>query len=260
VFKIAGNFNFTWPDFIEKMFVVSDTASSGAVTSFSFGGGVKCLFYDYYTPLPMNEMKVNLWSLAFTIFVIFIFWIVKHFLDMRNKKTTYTMQSITVSLVVLLYNTYPNLVKGFFQLFSCKQTAGDVKLEDGRTVFRLVGSLDTICYSADHYKWIYKLGAPVATLMVVLPLSAWLIMRSKRIAGKLHDPDVVASYGFLYDGYKDKLFYWEIIALVRKVLLSSIVVFLDFGKDSYQQGLTALFLLGIRDVSSLSMYLYVHVI
>ena len=59
---------------------------------------------------------------------------------------------------------------------------------------------------------------------------------------------------YIIIGYKPEYYYWEIFGFLRKVLLSCVVIFLDFSDSdaSYEQGLTASFLFII------SLVMHVH--
>ena len=100
-----------------------------------------------------------------------------------------------VSLLVLCYNSYPKFIRGFFQLFSCTRFPGESNTS------RLIGCLDTECYSSEHISWFLSIGLPVLLLIVIgFPMAGLmkLLMEYKR--GTLNDPSILSTVGFLYDG------------------------------------------------------------
>jgi hypothetical protein len=179
------------------MFGLSSILSSGGDTEtagFAFGGGLKCLLYSPSAPLPMNELMVNLLLFGLNSLVIVIFWFLL-FAMRRQEKSGDRSQAILVSLLVLCYNSYPKFIRGFFQLFSCTRFPGESNTS------RLIGSLDTKCYSSEHISWFLSIGLPVLLLIVIgFPMAGLmkLLMEYKR--GTLNDPSILSTVGFLYDG------------------------------------------------------------
>ena len=134
VLTIVGQFPFSWPNFVTRMFDVSNSASSGGGASINFGGGLKCLsiyFNSINIPLPVRQLISDLLIYVIYGLLICLVWV---FL----KKGKERERAIFVSFVVLSFNTYPSFVRDFFQLFSCL----NFNTGDGTT--RLVGALDGI--------------------------------------------------------------------------------------------------------------------
>jgi hypothetical protein len=69
-----------------------------------------------------------------------------------------------------------------------------------------------------------SLALPVTLLYLVpLPLLAFMkLLKSDRGSDQ-----VLSVYGFLFSGYKDQYWYWELVVLVRKILVAAISVFLS---------------------------------
>ena len=238
VLTIVGNFQISWSDSIRAMFGLSSILSSGGDTEtagFTLGGGLKCLLYSPSAPLPMNELIVNLLLFGLNTIIIVIFWFLL-FAIRREGKSGDRSQAITVSLLVLCYNSYPKFIRGFFQLFSCTRFPGE-------SVSRLVGALDVTCYSDEHRSWILSLGAPVGVVIIIgFPfLGLWKLVKESR-RGRLGEAHVLGTVGFLYDGYQPHLYFWDIFTFIRNIALSAIIVFLNYSDEApYQQGLAALF-------------------
>ena len=58
-----------------------------------------------------------------------------------------------------------------------------------------------------------------------IPVTAWIILYKSR--RKLDKIDVKDKYGFLYNGYKQRLYFWESVIMLRKVAMIFITVFLS---------------------------------
>eukprot|EP00003_Mantamonas_plastica_P017602 TRINITY_DN2912_c0_g2_i1.p1 TRINITY_DN2912_c0_g2~~TRINITY_DN2912_c0_g2_i1.p1 ORF type:complete len:301 (+),score=105.41 TRINITY_DN2912_c0_g2_i1:382-1284(+) len=46
-----------------------------------------------------------------------------------------------------------------------------------------------------------------------------------KIRRRLSDPDIIAKFRFLYDGYVAKRYFWELVIMMRKLLVAAIIVF-----------------------------------
>ena len=202
VITIVGNFKIQWSSSVKSMFGVTNILSSGGnleSAGFSLSGGLKCLLYSNNFPLPMNELMMALLLFIVTTIVIVTFWF-SYYLCRTNKSdgqgvSSIRTEAITVSLLVMAYNSYPKFIRGFFQLFSCTYFPGEMNKP------RLVGSLDTICYGSDHFWWFLILGLPVLVVIVIgFPATGLWKLRREDHRGNLNSQKILSTVGFLYDG------------------------------------------------------------
>ena len=229
--SIIFSFDFKWPpevvSFMSSMNVLSFSGVSG-----SFGGGMKCLFYVPSLPDSLNELLLMLYILTAGTVIIPLFWITKAYYRSRNQissgqtsengtGTTSTGQKITVSLVALYYLLYSTLIRLYFGLFACTSFAFDDK-------YRLKGSLDILCGGSTHLKYVFSTLPVVLVLVIGLPVMAFLkLYKANRALALSVNPQMMASYGFIFEGYKVEYWYWELVNVGRKILLSGISVFLS---------------------------------
>ena len=73
-------------------------------------------------------------------------------------------------------------------------------------------------------RWRTRWGRRRPWMVVGLPLWTFLVLRNKRAL--LANTSVRLQYGFLYNGYAPRSYYWEVVSLVRKELLAGVAVFL----------------------------------
>ena len=72
---------------------------------------------------------------------------------------------------------------------------------------------------------VYVVGLPLTVLLL-------LFRRKHKLFGSPDDPFVAttqASFGFLYEAYGPSAWWWEVEELVRKLLLSAVVVLIESG-------------------------------
>ena len=247
ILGFIGRFDFKWPPIIASLFSVSDligSASIGTSLGFSidvFDAAPKCRlrFVDDLL-LPHNELLVSFFFLAVIAIVSSAFMVVIRF------RSQYPLRAIAVTLITLCYMMYSNLLRSFFQLFSCTTLGGNFNIP------KLNGALNHLCsLTLDPTYALYTaaIGIPAGLFLLCLPVLSFLTLRS---ADRTSDY-TSHVYGFLFNGYKKDLWYWEWIVVGRKILLSMIVVFMagnanladDDARNvaSYKQGLLACFIM-----------------
>uniref|UniRef100_A0A7S3Y6H3 Uncharacterized protein n=1 Tax=Heterosigma akashiwo TaxID=2829 RepID=A0A7S3Y6H3_HETAK len=126
-------------------------------------------------------------------------------------------ENAILSIVVLLFLLYPTVTTYNFQVFTC--------VELGTGQWFLQNDLDTECYTPLHNLWLFVCGVPFLMLYTVgIPYSAYLVLHHYRY--DLDDKHVKLKYGFLYDGFERKYYFWEMWVMLRKVAVISSTVFI----------------------------------
>ena len=238
VLSVIGDFDFKWPVNILTMFSISRSASSLNVVSsgLDFTAGIKCLLYLPSLPDSANEVLIQIYQLSGLVIIVCFFWLIVA-MCRRKGETLYqrfyvsgdglsASQSLIVSLITVVYMMYSSFVKSFWQLFSCVKYDLYESGSSGIPVeYRLQGSLDIVCYGKEHMTLLIEFALPVLLLVLLaLPLfSAHFIFSTKRkvkasmVEKESKGPEVVyplnkeevnlkVTWGFLYEGYKEK--YW----------------------------------------------------
>ena len=99
------------------------------------------------------------------------------------------------------------------------------------------------CWSSSHLAW--ALGGALPGILIWgigIPLFALLILYRFRF--NLTEDNVKERYGFLYNGYKARNYYWESVVMFRKVAMIFITVFLS-SLGRIVQALAVIILLAI---------------
>jgi hypothetical protein len=89
----------------------------------------------------------------------------------------------------------------------------------------LLQDLEIVCWEEEHMNYIK--GITICSLLfwgLGIPLLALVLITKSR--STLHTTATKAKYGFIYNGYKPEIFFWEIIIIIRKIILVSFSVFL----------------------------------
>jgi len=122
-----------------------------------------------------------------------------------------------LSVVVLMFMTHPNISQWTFLVFTCEE------LETGR--WFLQEDLDTECGTPIHFMWEMACGLPFMLLYTIgIPGTAlYLLNKNKQ---NLQNSHVKLKFGFLFDGYERRYFFWELWVMMRKICVIFVTVFL----------------------------------
>jgi len=128
------------------------------------------------------------------------------------RKKTWKLVLFTLFLV------YPSVSSFVLRLYVCKYVDG---------VAYLVADFAVKCYD-DTYNMHAKADAiAVAVYPIGVPLFIFGMLYRYRT--RLDEVGVRAELGFLYDAYDRKFFYWELVDMIHKLVLVSLIAFLPFN-------------------------------
>eukprot|EP01017_Pseudomicrothorax_dubius_P034576 TRINITY_DN4761_c0_g1_i4.p1 TRINITY_DN4761_c0_g1~~TRINITY_DN4761_c0_g1_i4.p1 ORF type:complete len:251 (+),score=34.12 TRINITY_DN4761_c0_g1_i4:87-839(+) len=116
--------------------------------------------------------------------------------------------------------------------------------DDANPDWYFVGDLSLKCYSQGHMRLATYFAIPSLVFWGLgIPLIAFLLLRLRRF--ELHTTETQSRYGFLYEGYNLKYYFWEFVIIYRKILLICASVFL--GRNGVRfQALCVLFIGGLN--------------
>lgn len=171
-------------------------------------------------------------------------WIQVKSLMMKNKQMkrwTFedTKRCVIVSIIVAMVVLHPTLTRQNVFLLMC------VKVEE---TFYLRKDVQLECFTPEHNLMIGLVATPSIVAYVILwPALVYrvLSMRQHKMHVKgLGGHMTRSTYGFLYRGYSQKRFYWEIVIMMRKVLMV-IVATVGLRATVQTQGMLALLVISI---------------
>ncbi|CAG9330612.1 unnamed protein product [Blepharisma stoltei] len=228
IVMLVTTFDLQWPSSVTQLFSIQNDTGSVSEQVFSFdcfldtGQGNDQVYFNKLIIMSIIPTIIALVSIIFWGSVAIY------------KKTLKSFKNDLIStIVILLFLFHPNLVKSMFAVFSCREIdAGE---------YWLVQDLDIRCWDNRHV--FYSLAVAVPSIIVwgigIPTVSLYCLWRNKR---KLDSISVRLQFGFLFNGYKAKSYYWEFAILYRKILIVCCSVFLANVNTSIQ-ALTVMMLL-----------------
>lgn len=146
----------------------------------------------------------------------------------------YMKDEFVATLIILLFIAHPSLVKSQFSAFSCRE------IDPGE--YWLVENLDIECWSGEHL--FYALNFALAGIVVWgIGIPAICLHFLNLSSRRLDEISVRLKFGFLFNGYNYKHYYWEFVILYRKIIIICCSVFLANYLSVEVQALTVMIIL-----------------
>ncbi len=217
------NLAFNWPRMTEEFLSFQKDAGSLSEQI----SNIDCLLYDNYDNVSLSDIyfiKIICMALL-PLFQICIALIIWGSIALYKQTTKIISQEFVSSVIILLFVTHPILVKFLFSSISCKE------LEPGEYWVRDHTSIR--CWDNEHSFYFYSFVLPGILIWGILAptLCFIILLRNRR---HLTDIKFRFRFGYLFNGYSKKYYYWEFIILYRKILIIFCSTFLSAISTRFQ--------------------------
>merc|ERR1719410_2883950 len=140
------------------------------------------------------------------------------------------------AVIITVFLVHPNIVQMTFALLNCKKLGA---YDDDNYI---IEDMQTKCWVGGHLTMVLLVAIPMLVLYVFgLPLLVLYRLYQNRDELTKDfvnvNPNVIDRYHFLIKGYEPEFYYWEIVIMIRKILMVTIAVF--FSYDIQIQSLLA---------------------
>jgi len=218
---LASSVQFNWSIGVQTIIRIQDVFASVA----EYSSAVNC-FLDAEDDARLIYSRLLTNTLMPFVAILFsgLFWILY---KKKYSGDPDVSSKFIATLVVYFFLTHSNTTKTAISLLSCSE------LGDGKTYLNADHSIQ--CWTTVHTAWalgvaipcllIWSIGSPTLALVTLV-----------RHRHHLHEFKTNLRYGFLYKGYQEKQYYWELIILYRKVVIIFVSVFF-VSLDKVVQGL-----------------------
>lgn len=200
---------------IDALFSVADTDDSGVIS-----------FEEFYTAISTssNEVTKGIESeegsdKAITLDLGNI---------IRNKLLADRKSDALTKIFLVVFLFYPGLTNKIFDGFMCRE------LDDGVSVLQADYTID--CTHDPHLR--YSVNGTLLLLWPIgLPVILYLWMLRSKSLILSEDPDTLQKFDFVLSDYRTDTWYWEVVELGRKLVLSGLIGL--FGRGSIAQSFAA---------------------
>ena len=230
---------------------MSDSASSVSIGSLS----PDCLLDSSSSVFLIQVVIAALSPLAVVAMISVVYLVVN-----KVKHHRFSLAGAFGPMIIVLMLIHAMLAKHALYLFRCVEAGRDT---DGSAMEILLMDASVRCYSSQHIKWLLSVGTPMLLLYVTgIPLFIFYNLRKhncQETIARLRSPasdrdsdgdqarsqltdmdrELIRHFSFLFKGYK--IFFWDFVVLLRKVLILAISVFFS-GRILMQTSLVMMIL------------------
>jgi hypothetical protein len=183
---------------------------------------VQTNFYDRF--LTMTVVP------PFILLIIYIFYLLPKklgilFKDADVKSEKRSRRRFWKIIFFLLFLIYPSVSGTVLNMFNCSDIYGQ---------YLLRADLSVDCTTTKHQ--VYSFIAMGCVLLYPIGIPAFLLYWVYKyrypkggLPSRLNEPGVMAELGFLYDAYNRDLWYFELVDLTHKLVMTSVIIFFPRG-------------------------------
>ena len=245
-FQIMGMFliiPMEWPGFINDLKSLVGSLFNSSNKSQSGGFSYECLF-DYFG-WEKSSMDYYQLSMMLTLFspilyiVFFALILLLHYAIRRYPIFSRDFLEVNaITATVIFFYIWPGLMQSAFTIFDCVQV-NDPNYQPYQAVVRSDPSM--VCYEGSHILFSIISAIPILLIWgILVPFFSYRSLRKQKNTLGLRDPKVNGLYGFMYQGYKEKTYWWEFVGLARKLVFLFVATFIS--NDMLQVKCLTLFL------------------
>ncbi|EWS73362.1 WD domain, G-beta repeat protein (macronuclear) [Tetrahymena thermophila SB210] len=216
LYKLISDFNIKLPSIISIAPGLFGEPSSSLI--FNTTCQIAYLATDNMPNLYWKSLFSMLSPLMFAKLLFLFYFILLH----QKYNIKLNKSQLIFSFIFLLQYTQPNIVQHLIQQITCREI-------DGKKYIRADYTYE--CYTQQHKNYIFlMLGPGLLLYSIIYPTFIFIVLyRSRK---QLSDALVRLKYGYIYQDYKEKCFYWEIPKYLLKL---SIIIVLNFYNPSSQK-------------------------
>lgn len=245
----AASMDVDWTD--EVLTMLEKSQAVGAATVNYVSRPIDCLLSS------ASRATRVIWRTLFSIFIPTIVIVILatywgyRAIVVHEGDATYFLKRLLLTMITTIYITYFDLTQVAVRVFNCVVVYDNIDPFSKLFTRSWIADTDVECYKGSH---IVLVGIALAILMLVsigFPLFCSLALYVKKdevhtLRSSAHD-----TLSFLCGRFKEGFIYWECVTMIKKSLLSIIIVF-SYSLGIQAQGLLILMVLGF--------FLYLHLI
>lgn len=220
---LSSNLNITWPDFIKSVingfnFVNLDILS---ISRHDLSCSFNTNFY--------NNLILHILTIPSVILFIYISYLIALALKIKYKlKRGVIKDRFIYCLVFFVFILYPSVGCALLKIFKC-----DLIEEE----WYLSQDLSLKCFDKEWTKYAILSGCFIFIYIIGIPLFFYYLMKRNleivKISNDENQPQTKQTkrfayrYGFMYMGYENKYWWFELVEMMKKIVLLATVIYLD---------------------------------
>eukprot|EP00397_Hematodinium_sp_SG-2012_P000010 GEMP01000010.1.p1 GENE.GEMP01000010.1~~GEMP01000010.1.p1 ORF type:complete len:5409 (-),score=949.82 GEMP01000010.1:210-16436(-) len=175
---------------------------------------------SYLTLEPVSYRALGVWSYFHADFPQKKLWAKRHY-----------VLDVKMCLPIISFFLHTNITKSMLALIECNTMLSQTRyIGTAAPLSRLMSNPDIICWEGKHQLWAIVSITGLVCWTFGMPFLAFVCLKKKRTQ-LFSSLKMRRQFGFLYNGFEPQYYYWEMVILLRKVLVSIIATW-NFGGDS----------------------------
>ena len=148
-------------------------------------------------------------------------------------------QSLLSSLRAAIFISFcviPSVTRSLFLAFQCESFGFDDTTSPSETKSHLTASINVECSSDEHGRFVALASVFIVIWPVGMPLLYAVLLHRCRRAVREHQPSGLSrATHFLWKEYHDAYFWWELVELAKKLVLTNVLLLVDLenGQDKF---------------------------
>ena len=218
--NIATSLDIQWPPSVKSFLASFDTANVDYISLSSVDCVNKVSYYDKFLVTALVPLLIG--AILLIIYGVYKLYLYLNRSTMNEFDTSYEDQSLNVNkirawrlLLFILFFIYPSVSSTILLLYVCKNI--------DNTWF-LLADFKTHCYDATYFNYAYLGILFILIFPIGIPLFFFYLLYTNK--DNLNDKKTQVQLGILYAGYQSSIWWFELIDMAHKLLLTSILAFL----------------------------------
>jgi len=239
-----------WTD--DTMDTLEGMQTAGAATINAVSPPIDCLIStDSHLMRSVLRVVFSLLVPCSVILMFALYWSFRAVYKYRNDRS-YFPRRLLLTVVSVVYTVYFDLTQLAVKVFNCVSILDDEDSFNTSKNRYWIANTSIRCYDSKAH--VFLMGIALGVLLTVtlsFPFfCAWSLFRHRRdvTATKTWAHDTM---GFLCGPFKRKFVYWECVIMIKKALLSIIIVY-SYSLGTQPQGLLTILVL--------IFFLYIHLV
>lgn len=228
--SIISSFPMNWPGQLTNLFQQYNRLSTSASQIFSLDCFLQSSVFSRFS-IKSFFLKVVVTSIVPLLIIIFsiLVWITIYILRFKiegtERRFKKVINKVITSIIVLLFMIHSNVVYVSITALRCTNIGDPASIaydpSDLNAQYYLEADTSVECWTPEHKAFAFGFAIPSFVFWgksifknsmtnslegVGIPILAFFVIRANRF--RLRDPDVLGRYGFIYDGYDSKYYYW----------------------------------------------------
>lgn len=208
--SLTSQLRLQWPDIVDVFLSSQGTPGEVSIQFLS----IECLMKSEDMNFYYVKMIVMTLLPLGCFVVVALFW---GCIALIKRKTSYLRNQLVSTSIILFFMLYPSLSSYLFSVFSCKEIYGEEFL---------MANLDIKCGDADHTFYVLVVALPgIIIWSIGTPWCIFIYLR--KVRKQLHMTRFKLKLGFLYNGYRETIYFWEFVILARNLCFIIFYVFFN---------------------------------